>query len=135
MKAKHVVGGLVIVLCVVVAGISLKGTFTPYVSIKEAKDSGREVQVAGSLVKDTTFFDKNTGEYTFSIKDESGEKILIRTAETLPSNFEQSTNVVAKGKFDGKEFYAGTVLVKCPSKYEKEIETNPNAKHPEEIQK
>lgn len=136
MKAKHVVGGLVIALCVVVAVISLKGTITPYVSIKEAKDSGREVQVAGTLVLGTTVFDKNSGEYTFRIHDESGEDVLIRTAETLPSNFEQSTNVVAKGKYDGKEFFANTVLVKCPSKYEKEIETsNGSATHPEDIPK
>ncbi len=120
MKAKHIIGGLVIVVCAVAAVYSLRSALTPYVSFDEAKVSGRTVQVAGALVAGSLIFDKQKGMYTFTLHDPDGATINVSTKVTLPSNFQQSTTIVAIGAYRDNFFRANRILVKCPSKYERD---------------
>lgn len=120
MKAKHIAGGIVIAVCLVVAVYSLKSSLTPYVSFEEARASGRTVQVAGALVEGSLEFNKNKNEYSFTLSNPEGDTIHVSTQETLPSNFQQSTTVVAIGDYHAGAFVAERILVKCPSKYERE---------------
>lgn len=120
MKAKYVLGVIALAICVGVGIFSLRSSLTPYVSFGEAMKTQRNVQVVGSLIVGTTKFDKPSAEYRFQLKDPKGEMMLVGTAAQLPANFEQSTTVVAIGMWDGSEFKASNILVKCPSKYEKE---------------
>ena len=133
MKAKHIIGAIVIAICIGVGVFSLRSSLTPYVSFKEAMDSRRTVQLAGSLVAGTTAFDKSTGEYRFKLTDTKGTVIDIGTTGQLPGNFEKSTTVVAIGAYNGTEFKATRILVKCPSKYERD--TAGATQHPGEIPK
>ena len=120
MKIKHLVGGILIAICIGVGVFSLRSSMTPYVGFAEAKESDRVVQVAGSLIEDTTELDKESGEYHFTLEDNEGVRMKVSTAEKLPANFLQSTTVVAIGSYTGERFHADHVLVKCPSKYERE---------------
>jgi cytochrome c-type biogenesis protein CcmE len=40
----------------------------------------------------------------------------------IPGNFDQATMVVAIGRYKGDHFEAEQLLVKCPSKYQTELE-------------
>jgi cytochrome c-type biogenesis protein CcmE len=120
MKMKYVIGVIVIVACVGVGFYALKSAMTPYVPFKDAMTAqGRDVQVIGSLVKGTTKFDKETSSNSFTLLDKDGTEMVVRTRENLPANFEHSTSVVAIGAYAGGRFDAKSILVKCPSKYEK----------------
>lgn len=120
MKLKYVIGVLVIAACAGVGFYALKSAMTPYVPFKEAMAAkGRDVQIIGSLVKGTTKFDRETGAHSFTLLDKDGTEMAVGTRENLPANFERSTSVVAIGTYAGGRFEAKSVLVKCPSKYEK----------------
>jgi len=120
MKIKHLIGGILIGFCIAVGIFSLRSSMTPYVSFSEARQSDRVVQVAGSLVEDTTELDRDTGQYRFVLKDSEGVSMKVATDDNLPANFQESTTVVAIGTYNNGRFEADRVLVKCPSKYERD---------------
>ncbi|HOO55976.1 MAG TPA: cytochrome c maturation protein CcmE [bacterium] len=121
MKSKYIVGTIVIIACFAVGIYSLKTSMTPYVPFDEAmKITGRDVQIIGDLVKESSSFDKQSGEFVFSVKEkETNVEMKIKTSDSLPPNFEHSTQVVAIGSYSDGYFNASRILVKCPSKYEK----------------
>ena len=93
--------------------------FSPYVSFREARNSGRHVQIIGSLKKNNPA--KQTAEGYGFLVFEGGEEMKVFHGGSKPANFEHSDRVVLIGKYDrGKDiFLADKVLLKCPSKYEK----------------
>ena len=119
MNTKYIIGGIIIVAFTVWAGISFKSTLTPYVSIAEAKQSGKMVQVKGERL-DNGYFDTDKNLFTFEIKDEQGEKLKVTYDGAKPGNFDQATEVVCKGQYKEGKFHAKDILVKCPSKYQEE---------------
>ncbi|HES60279.1 MAG: cytochrome c maturation protein CcmE [Calditrichaceae bacterium] len=119
MRKKYIIGGIIIVAFTVWAGISFKSTLTPYVSIAEAKQSGKMVQVKGERL-DNGYFDTAKNLFTFEIKDEQGEILKVTYDGAKPGNFDQATHVVCVGKYAGGVFVAKELLIKCPSKYQEE---------------
>lgn len=120
MKAKYVIGLVIIVAFIVFAGMNLKKSLTPYVSLSEAKRTGAVVQVKGKRVPGTENFNMDNKTFHFEMVDDKGEKFQVVYEGVKPSNFEQATEVVAIGKFDNGVFNAEQLLVKCPSKYQAE---------------
>ena len=57
-------------------------------------------------------------QYTFYLKDDSGEIFKVVLDGAKPDNLNIATNVVDKGKYMNGYFHATEVLTKCPSKYE-----------------
>lgn len=121
MKAKHIVGIVIIIVFAIYAATSFDSAITPYVSIDEAISSGEAVQVKG-LRDGTGEYDIEKSLFTFSLKDENGKKIHVVYNGAKPGNFEQATEVVCKGTYKDGAFHASEILVKCPSKYQ-EMET------------
>lgn len=119
MRTKYIVGGIIIIAFTVWAGISFKSTLTPYVSIAEAKQSGKTVQVKGERL-DNGRFDMDKNLFTFEIRDENGEKIRVIYDGAKPGNFDQASHVVCVGKYEKGVFVAKELLIKCPSKYQEE---------------
>jgi len=119
MRLKYIIGGIIIAVFTVWAGISFKSTLTPYVSIQEAKQSGKTVQVKGERVDDGRF-DVEKNLFTFEIRDENGEEIQVVYDGAKPGNFDQATHVVCVGKYNDGVFVAKELLIKCPSKYQEE---------------
>ncbi len=119
MHTKYIIGGIIIVAFTVWAGISFKSTLTPYVSIAEAKQSGKTVQVKGERL-DNGRFDTNKNLFTFEISDEHGEKLKVTYDGPKPGNFDQASHVVCVGKYANGVFVAKELLIKCPSKYQEE---------------
>lgn len=119
MRLKYIIGGIIIIAFTVWAGISFKSTLTPYVSIEEAKESGKMVQVKGERIDDGRFdIEKNL--FTFEIRDEKGEEVRVEFDGAKPGNFDQATHVVCVGQFKNGVFQAKDLLIKCPSKYQEE---------------
>ncbi len=119
MRTKYIIGGIIIITFTVWEGISFKSTLTPYVSIADAKQSGKMVQVKGERL-DSGRFDMEKNLFTFEIKDEHGEKLKVTYDGAKPGNFDQASHVVCVGKYTDGVFVAKELLIKCPSKYQEE---------------
>ena len=104
------------------AGFNLAESVTPYVSIAEARASTSGVQVKGLL--DKNFVPKQSGdEFIFSLQDEeTGEVMRVQFDGIKPDQFDDAYHIVAVGKYDAANdfFHAKKLLIKCPSKYERQ---------------
>jgi cytochrome c-type biogenesis protein CcmE len=102
-------------------GYSLRGgAMVSYVSVAEAKEHPRAVQVFGYLYSKGSY--DAEGNWQFDIQGESGDVMTIVYPHTKPANFEQAISVVAIGAYDRQQdkFIADQLLVKCPSKYQEQ---------------
>jgi cytochrome c-type biogenesis protein CcmE len=110
-------------ILLVTAIISLSDDlFSPYVSFEYAeKHPGKYVQIIGKRAADAEIIHTESG-FTFTMIDEAGSRLTAFHNGVKPQNFEHTEQIVALGKYsaDKKIFEADKVLVKCPSKYEKE---------------
>ncbi len=126
MKAKYVIGGIIIVVFLIWGGSAFMRTTIRYVSIEEARTSARLVQVMGKIDFDRVHYDPHGARLEFSIYDpEAADKVTASRLDVVyqgvvPGNFDQATSVVLKGRSEGNAFVADQILVKCPSKYQGE---------------
>lgn len=130
MKKGYIIGLVLVSILVAIFVSTLEGA-SMYVTIDGAKklhEKGdeREVHVVGSLIKNQDgsvkglyydpLVDANKSE--FLIQDDSLNTSKVILLSSLPTDFDKSEKVVVQGKFDGQNFIASKVLLKCPSKYE-----------------
>jgi cytochrome c-type biogenesis protein CcmE len=119
MNVKVVVGGLIIVFGIVLGAINFFDSNVEYGDFAQARKTQKRIQVKGEWVKDReSSFDAEKIQYTFYLKDDSGEILKVVLDGAKPDNFNIATNVVVKGKYMNGYFHATEVLTKCPSKYE-----------------
>jgi cytochrome c-type biogenesis protein CcmE len=114
--------GAVILLCFLALGLTtFTKSMTPYVSFQEAVDAHRTVQVMGALEKGSTKYDTSTKTLHFSLVEETTKQTLpVAYTDIKPANFEDAVSIVAIGRYQGQQFVAEKLLVKCPSKYQGE---------------
>jgi cytochrome c-type biogenesis protein CcmE len=102
---------------------SFLSTASPYVTIAEAKViSGTRLHLAGEIVEDSLNIQPESSLVTFMLKDEDGETILVNYKGTKPNSIDHAERVVAIGSMGDSEFVAEDLLLKCPSRYESELE-------------
>ncbi len=141
MKAKYIVGGIVIVVFIVWGTVSFMETTIQYVPLQAAAASSRTVQVMGKIDFDAVAYDDSNERLQFAIYDPEAEepcgaeRLDVVYYGIVPGNFDQATSVVLKGKPDTSGmFVADQMLVKCPSKYQGEgDEFQDMTKHEEAI--
>lgn len=124
MKAKIIVGSIVIVAAIIFGAVSFVETNVEYADFQSAMTSHKKVQVKGEWLKDRpSAFDAAKTQFNFYMKDDNGdvEKIVYDGAK--PNNFEIANAVVVKGRFEEGHFHATEILTKCPSKYEADAES------------
>lgn len=122
MSLKTILGIGVLIAAVAVGVTSFRKTVTPYISIAEARSSSGMVQVNGVLA-DKQYVLKQEEQYlSFRLKDTRGEVMPVIYRGVIPGNFDQAISIVAIGRYDGSNFEADQLLVKCPSKYQAEAE-------------
>jgi cytochrome c-type biogenesis protein CcmE len=114
----YVVGGVLIVAFLAYGATSFRSNLTPYVSFEEAMRKGSKVQVAGSLVPDSTEYVEASQRLQFGIADPNGATMTVLYDGVKPGNFEEATQIVAIGSYHDDAFWAEQLLVKCPSKYQ-----------------
>ncbi|MFZ0390616.1 MAG: cytochrome c maturation protein CcmE [Calditrichia bacterium] len=120
MKPKYIVGILIIVVFIIFAAINLSKSLTPYVTVEEARKSSSVVQVKGQRVPGSEHFDVDQKQFSFRMADESGKEFQVLYNGVKPANMEQAEEIVVIGRFNGPQFEAEQLLVKCPSKYQAE---------------
>ena len=113
-----IVGITVIVIFVAFGAGAFKSSLTPYVSFAKARSTANAVQVAGALVPDSDVFDAEASRLLFTLQDEHGDTLRVSYKGLKPGNFNEATQVVAIGRYNGTELEAEKLLVKCPSKYQ-----------------
>jgi len=130
MKAKYIIGGIIIVLFVVWGASAFFKTTIQYVPIEQAIKSKKTVQVLGKIDFDKVNYSVKDSRLEFAVydseaKDKShAEHMNVVYYGVVPGNFDQATSVVLKGKNEGGHFVASQILVKCPSKYQGENGNN-----------
>ena len=125
LKPLHIIGIAMIVLAIVLGYYGLQSALRPYTtSVAEAIDSGRGVQLAGFLVPGEQGRYTNDNNFTFSMQDNTGKVVQVIYPKPKPANFEKAISIVAIGHYDAstRAFMADDMLVKCPSKYQEQLE-------------
>lgn len=122
-KKSYIIGAIIVVLAMIMAMYSFKSTLTTYVSVSQAKVSPRPVQVAGIVVKGSKRYALEDNRLIFTLREDSGDEIVVEYDGHKPANFDDVTKIVVTGKYNtGKQiFVARELLVKCPSKYEQRV--------------
>jgi len=115
----YLVGTVVIVIFLILAISSFRESMTPYVNFTEARASGETVQIIGKLVPGSSAYDTSRVGLSFQLTSQEGELLpVIYSSGAKPANFEEASEIVVIGKYDGEKFVADQLLVKCPSKYQ-----------------
>lgn len=131
-KLKVGFGALIIILFVAIGFSALSGFVNPYKSVSEVVSSpdkflNRQIQLEGRVVEETVRWVPNT--LTFVLTDDVSQ-IQVTYEGVLPSNFpvgkdlgsESEIDVVVIGSLvSPNQFKAEQILVKCPSKYELQL--------------
>jgi len=123
---KYVVGGLVIVAAL--AGFALssfQSNMVFYYTVPEfmaqrAQLAGQVIRINGPLDQASVHYDQKTLTLQFDLKDGSTVVPVVYHG-VVPDTMTTGESVVAEGQVDGHGiFQANSILVKCPSKYEKQ---------------
>lgn len=123
MKPKTIIGLVVIAGFVGMLLFSFGNQVGGYMSFADAEASGSNAHVIGDWVEDRpTNYDPEANVFTFYMEDESGNVREVRYRNPKPENFEEAEELVVEGYMNEEAFVAEHILVKCPSKYNDELE-------------
>jgi cytochrome c-type biogenesis protein CcmE len=123
-KIKFIVGGVVIVLAIaylIYTGIQSSSAYFLTVGELQAQSvamAGRTVRVSGMVDADTIAFNNKDLILDFEIMGEGGERLPVTFKGPKPDQMREGAEAIVEGKFDGNNFDAQTLLLKCPSRYE-----------------
>jgi len=128
-KARSIPWKIIVATSVIVASVAflvvtaMGNTAVYYLTVSELRAAGpsvynQPVRVAGNVVPGSIQRDPTTLLVHFQAADASGSIPVIYKG-VLPDIFADNVEVVVEGKYsqDGT-FSAGTLLAKCPSKFE-----------------
>ena len=123
-KVKFIVGGGLIALAIVYliyAGISSNSAYFLTVDELYAKGESmqnRTVRVAGMVDAETIDFNNRELILTFDVTSETGERMPVVFNGPKPDQMREGAEAILEGKYNGEEFQAQSLLLKCPSRYE-----------------
>lgn len=125
MKKYHIL--LIVVLAIIVSVfISTADTSSEYADFGKAqKNQEIEYTVIGNLNQEKPIEynpNLNPNLVTFYMIDKEGKEFKVVLNSSKPQDMERSEDVVVKGRCKDDVFYANTILLKCPSKYQEENE-------------
>lgn len=124
MKAKYIIGTIIILVFAAWGFSAFLETTVKYVSFAEAREATRTVQIVGGIDFDNVNYDAENEELVFIIYDleppdpANPDRMKITYDGVIPGNFDQAASVLIRGKPGEDGFVAEQLLVKCPSKYQ-----------------
>ena len=121
MKKTHIFGILILAAALGVL-LMAAGEMSTYAAFKDAT-FGKKVQVVAYLAKDQPISydpERDPNHFSFYAKDKDGKACKVSFNGAKPQDFERSEQIVLTGIMQGEDFAASNMLMKCPSKYEKE---------------
>jgi len=123
-RVKFIIGGAVIVLAIVyLVFTATQSTASYFLTVEELHDKGsviydHNVRVSGKVVGDSVDFNSRDLILRFEIVGESGETVPVFFNGPKPDQMRQDAEAIIQGTYDGKQFTAQELLLKCPSRYE-----------------
>jgi cytochrome c-type biogenesis protein CcmE len=130
MKKTHIVIILVIAAAIGII-ITSAGDASTYVTFDEARQmalTGKKnnIHVVGQLKKDSQ--GKVIGikegadkvSFSFVLVDDAGREQKVDYNEPMPADLMRSEKVVVIGSYQGENFKATKIILKCPSKYQEQ---------------
>jgi cytochrome c-type biogenesis protein CcmE len=123
-KTQMIIGAIVIILCLIGLGMTLKGSVVPYITVTELKSGdypGEYLQINGTVVEGSVEWHPKDILLTFKLTDDR-ETVDVEYRGSIPNNFEEEKMVVVGGVYEMNLLRADEILVKCPSKYTEEFE-------------
>jgi len=118
MKPAAIVGLTIILAALAFGAKAFVTNLTPYVTFTEARAARGNVQVMGSLDKKSIRANSDALIFDILAKDNPADRLTITFKQAKPANFELALEVTAIGHYQGEQFHADKLLVKCPSKYQ-----------------
>jgi cytochrome c-type biogenesis protein CcmE len=123
-KLKFIIGGVVIALAIVYLiynGIQSSAAYFLTVDELYAKGTAienRTVRVSGLVDADTIDFNNRDLILTFDVTSETGERLPVVFNGPKPDQMREGAEAIIEGKYNGEQFTAKTLMLKCPSRYE-----------------
>ena len=123
MKPKTIVGIVLLVGFSSLLLMNFGSQVGGYMDFDQAVASGARAHVVGDWVQERSFsYDMDRNIFSFHMRDEAGNMREVHYPNPKPPNFEDAERLVVEGRVEGEIFIADHILVKCPSKYEQEID-------------
>jgi cytochrome c-type biogenesis protein CcmE len=125
-KIKFIVGGAMVAVAVIYliyAGIASNSAYFFTIDELHAKgDSAlnRTVRVSGWVDAETIQFNNRDLILDFDVTSESGARMHVVFNGPKPDQMRPGTEAILEGKYDGNQFQADSLLLKCPSRYEED---------------
>lgn len=130
MKTKYIASIIVIAVAIVII-MTMAGDASSYVTFDEAKELStkgfkKSIHVVGELPRSSTGEIIGIEEspdklsFKFQMVDENGFIQQVLHSNPIPTDFAKSEQVVIIGSYNGENFIAEKILLKCPSKYQEE---------------
>ncbi len=127
-QLKFLVGGGIIVLAILLLiANSLRGAGAYYITVGElnakgADAMGRSWRVSGPVDKESVQYDASALTLKFDMTEE-GQRLPVVYHDVMPDLLMKSTSVIVEGGVNQSGvFEASSILVKCPSKYQSELD-------------
>jgi cytochrome c-type biogenesis protein CcmE len=127
---RFLIVGLVVVAALVYLGfVAFRGAAMYYLTVDELQARGDaayddQVRVTGMVVEGSAEKDSETNTLHFALADKDGTSLPVVYSGAVPDAFKQGSDVVVEGSLKRTgTFEADTLLVKCPSKYEAETDS------------
>ncbi len=123
-KIKFIIGGVAVALAVVYliyAGIASNSAY--FLTIDELYAKGdsmlnRTVRVSGKVDATTINFNNRDLVLQFDVLSDSGERLHVIFNGPKPDQMREGAEAILEGKYNGSQFTAQDLLLKCPSRYE-----------------
>jgi cytochrome c-type biogenesis protein CcmE len=130
MKRSHIIAIVVIAAAIGII-ISTAGDASTYVNFDQAYEMAAtgnttSIHVVGELKKDGSGniigMEKSVDNlsFSFTLIDDNKREQKVYYNEPMPPDFARSEKVVVIGSYQGDNFVASKILLKCPSKYEEQ---------------
>ncbi|WP_256013024.1 cytochrome c maturation protein CcmE domain-containing protein [Desertivirga xinjiangensis] len=122
MKKSSIIG-IIIIAIAIGAIMSTYADSSTYGTFSEARETQDELHVVGKLNKEKELIynpQKDANYFAFYMQDNNGKECKVVFNGSKPQDFERSEQIVLTGKMVGSEFHASKILMKCPSKYNKD---------------
>lgn len=130
MKKSHIIAIVVIGVAIAII-IGTAGDASTYVNFDQAYEMAStgnttSIHVVGELKKDESGniigMEKSADNlsFSFTLLDDAKKEQKVFYNEPMPPDFARSEKVVVIGNYQGENFVASKILLKCPSKYQEQ---------------
>jgi cytochrome c-type biogenesis protein CcmE len=123
-RVKFIIGGAVIALAIIyLIFTATQSTASYFLTVEELHGKGsaiydHNVRVSGKVIGDSVDFNSRDLILHFDIVGEGGEALPVVFNGPKPDQMRHDAEAIIEGKYDGNQFTAQELLLKCPSRYE-----------------